>query len=347
VIPAAGTAVVVRGPNWLGDTVMALPALRALRRSRADARITLTGRWAGLLTGLGVADALLPYPARAGARRRFNRALGAERPDVALVLPGSFESALAARQWRARRRIGYDTDARGALLTDRLPLPNPREHQIDEYARLVEALGIRVDDATPAWTLGASADADREIDGWLAEIGVGDRARLAGLHLGAAFGPSKLWPAESFARLAAQLASARLTPVLLGSPDDRQTEAAVVAASRRPPASLVGRDRVALMPRLLARLACLVSGDTGVAHLAAALGVPTVTLFGPTDPRLTAPRGPSARALANPAPCSPCFLASCPVEHSCMRGIEVDAVAHAVRRLALELPSARGGSSLA
>jgi len=346
-MPAGASAVVVRGPNWLGDTVMALPALLALRRERSDARITVAGRWAGLLSGLGVADVLLPYPAPAGVRRRFNRALGAERPDVALLFPGSFESALAARRWRARRRIGYDTDARGALLTDRLPLPSPREHQIDEYARLVEALGIRVEDATPVWTLGSDPGADREVDGWLAEIGVGGRARPIGLHLGAAFGPSKLWPAESFARLAAQLAGAGLVPVLLGSPDDRETEEAVVAASRRPPASLVGRDRVALMPRLLARLACLVSGDTGVAHLAAALGIPTVTLFGPTDPRLTAPRGPAARVIRNPTPCSPCFLASCPVEHPCLRGIDVDAVAHAVRRLALELPFARSGSTLA
>jgi heptosyltransferase-2 len=155
-----------------------------------------------------------------------------------------------------------------------------------------------------------------------------------GLHLGASFGPSKLWPPESFARLAAHLSTARLTPLLLGSPDDRETAAAVIAATRRPPASLVGRDRPALLPRLLARVHCLVSGDTGIAHLAAAGGVPTVTLFGPTDPRFTAPRGPAARAVSHATPCSPCFLASCPIEHVCLRGIDADRVALEVRRLA-------------
>jgi len=105
----------------------------------------------------------------------------------------------------------------------------------------------------------------------------------------------------------------------------------VVAAARRAPRSLVGRDRAALLPWLLSRLACLVSGDTGVAHLAAALGVPTVTLFGPTDPRLTAPRSRAAQVLSRAVPCSPCFLASCPIDHICLRSITVEEVERAVR----------------
>ena len=141
----------------------------------------------------------------------------------------------------------------------------------------------------------STGSVDRAVDALLGEVGLGGRPRIVGLHIGAAFGPSKLWPAESFARLAAQLAAADLAPLLLGSPADRETADAVIAASRRAPASLVGRDRPALLPRLFSRLQCLVSGDTGVAHLAAAVGVPTVTLFGPTDPRLTAPRGAAAR----------------------------------------------------
>jgi ADP-heptose:LPS heptosyltransferase len=98
-----------------------------------------------------------------------------------------------------------------------------------------------------------------------------------------------------------------------------------------PPRSLVGRDRPALLPHLLTRLRGLVSADTGVAHLAAALGVITVTLFGPTDPRLTAPRSARARVVAPGAPCAPCFLDVCPIDHVCMRAIDADAVAAEVR----------------
>lgn len=324
--------IVVRTPNWLGDTVMALPMLTALRAASPDARITLVGRWATLLAGQGVADVALPYPKPLALRRRLARALAGERADVAVLLPSSIEAALAAWRWRATRRVGYATDGRAALLTDALPLPAPRLHQVDEYAALLAPLGVSGVAEAPAWTLRRDDAMDGEIARLLAEGGVGADARLVGLHLGAAFGSSKLWPAEAFGRLAQRLAAAGLTPVLLGTADDTDTAAAVSLAAGGPIASLVGRDRPALLPRLLARLRCLVSGDTGVAHLAAAVGVATVTLFGPTDRRLTAPRGRVSRTLDHGAPCAPCFLPRCPIDHVCLTRIDPDEVLHEVRQ---------------
>jgi heptosyltransferase-2 len=325
--------VIVRAPNWLGDTVMALPALRALRALVPAASIAIAGRWAPLLAGQGVADVLLPYPRAATERRRLNRALAQLGADLAILLPSSFESALAARRWRARRVIGFDADLRRLLLTDPVPVPSPRRHQADEYALLLEPLGVTVGPAPPEWRLAPDPDGEREVQALLDETGLGGR-RIVGLHLGAALGPSKRWGAEPFAGLAQRLAALGLAPVLLGAEADGDTAAAVLARSGSRVASLVGRDRPAILPRLLARLACLVSGDTGVAHLAAAVGVPTVTLFGPTDPRLTAPRSARARVIYRSAPCSPCFLASCPIEHVCMAEITPDAVEREVRSAA-------------
>jgi heptosyltransferase-2 len=228
--------------------------------------------------------------------------------------------------------VGYATDGRAALLTDALPLPAPRLHQVDEYAALLAPLGVNDVAAAPAWTLRRDDAMDAEIARLLAEAGLAADARLVGLHLGAAFGSSKLWPAEAFGRLAQRLAAAGLTPVLLGTGDDSDTAAAVILAAGGPIASLVGRDRPALLPRLLARLRCLVSGDTGVAHLAAAMDVATVTLFGPTDRRLTAPRGRNSRTLDRAAPCAPCFLPRCPIDHVCLTRIEPDEVLHEVRQ---------------
>jgi heptosyltransferase-2 len=326
----SGSVIVVRTPNWLGDTVMALPALAALRSARREARIVAMGRWARQLSGQGVADVVLGYPEPAAERIDAGRALRQERPEMAVLLVNSFEAALAARWWRAARRIGFDTDGRRPLLTDAPPLPSPRRHQIDEYGELIAVAGARLEEgAVPTWRLPANRSRAEEVDRLLAEAGVRPGARLIGLHLGAAFGASKLWPAESYGCLAELLSERGVWPILLGAADAGPA-AQIASRGAGLSSSLVGRDRPALLPQLVARLSCLVSGDTGVAHLAAALDVPTVTLFGPTDPRLTAPRGKRARVLYRGVACSPCFLSSCPIDHVCLRDITPEEVLSAI-----------------
>jgi lipopolysaccharide heptosyltransferase II len=320
---------VVRAPNWLGDTVMAQPALAGLREAMPEATITVIGRWAGLLRGQGIADALLGYPAPP-ARRRFARALADAHPDLAVVLPNSFEAARAAYHWGARRRLGFDTDARGLYLTDRVPLPEPRRHQVDEYRLLIEALGVTASAHEPRLRVPDDAAAEAEVDALLDGNVPRGRGPI-GLHLGAAAGPAKRWTPAAWAVFADHLHALALPAVLLGGPDDAAAAEAVLELAATPLRSLVGRDRPALLPHLLPRLRALVSADTGVAHLAAALGVVTVTLFGPTDPRLTAARSARARVVAPGAPCAPCFLDACPIDHVCMRAIDAEAVATVVR----------------
>jgi len=321
------SSIVVRTPNWLGDTVMALPALAAVRTAWPEARITAIGRWAPLLSGQRIGDVVLPYPRPLGERLDLGRSMRQDPPDLAILLANSVESALAAWSWNARRRLGFDTDGRGLLLTDAVPLPSPRRHQIDEYAALLRACGVDVPDAaSPTWHLPSRTSPDVEVDALFEMAGVRPDAPIVGLHLGSAFGPSKLWPAASFGELATRLGLRGLCPLLLGSVADHETALRVTAAAGIPVPSLVGRDRPAMLPRLLGRLSCLVSGDTGVAHLAAALGVATVTLFGPTDPGLTAPRGKAAHVLFRHAACSPCFLTDCPIDHICLRDISPEEV---------------------
>ena len=323
---------IVRLPNWLGDTVMAVPALRALRAARPDARVALVGPWAALLAGQGLADVLVPYAHSWSARLARWDEVRALAAAAAILLPSSFESALAAWYWKASRRVGFDAGGRRALLTDAIPTPAPREHQIDEYALIVGRLDVEVSDRVPRLTPPADDAAERAaIRHLLAEAGAArDGHPVVGIHLGAAYGPSKLWPRERVAELCRTLSARGEIPLLLGARDS--LAAAERIAGETSARSLVGRDRPELLPALVAELDAVVCGDTGVGHLAAAVGTPVVALFGPTDPRLTAPRGP-VRVITHPVACAPCFYRACPIDHPCLRGITDADVADALAAL--------------
>lgn len=330
--PADIRALVARTPNWLGDSVMALPTLRSLRAALPRTHITLVGPWVELLRDQGVADRFVAYPRRIPQRLLLARVVRGLKPDTALILPNSLESALAARLWGARRRVGFATDGRGWLLTHPVQRRRVRPHQVDEYLELLKPFNLAPVETAPTWTL-APSPTDGEVSRLLEQAELPEGAALVGLHLGAAFGSSKLWPVERWASLIPELKRVGMTPVLMGSPDELRVAAEVLKRCAVPVASLVGQDNPLLLPRLLSRLTLLISGDTGVAQLAAALNVAVIALFGPTDPRLTAPRGARVSVIAKDVPCAPCFLPVCPIDHPCMRGIDTREVVAAALAL--------------
>ena len=325
---------VVRLPNWLGDTVMAVPAVRALRDALPDAELLLAGPWVELLAGQGLAEVLVAYPRRWSARLRAADTVRSFGGHTVVLLPNSFEAAATAIYWGGRRRVGFAGDGRRWLLTDAPPVPEPRLHQVDEYLRLVGLLGAATTERTPRLTPPEPyADSRQRARDLLHQSGAPDGKPMVGVHLGAAFGPAKVWVSErivEFCRLAPEQG---LVPVLLGAPSE--AAAALDVVEQIPVVSLVGRDSPDLLPAVLAEMAVLVSGDTGVAHLAAALGTPVAALFGPTDPALSAPIGRVA-VVRHAVPCSPCFYRVCPIEHPCMRGISAAAVVGEVAALLSE-----------
>jgi heptosyltransferase-2 len=319
----------VRLPNWLGDTVMAVPVLASLRAAWPEARIIAAGPWASLLAGQGLGDVLLNYPRSWSGRLRAADAVPDPRPELAVILPNSFEAALTAWYWGARRRVGFAAGGRGWLLTDAVRRDGAVRHQVDEYLLLAEHCGVEVATREPALTPPGAETAERaEALRLLEETGApSPPGQRVAIHLGAAYGAAKLWPPARVAELGRLLTERGHVPILLGAPSDAEVAAAIIAAA--PVASLVGRDRPALLPALLSEFDVVVSGDTGVAHLAAALGVRVVTLFGPTDPRLSAPRGRTT-VLTHPVPCAPCFYRVCPIEHPCLDGIAAERVYAAI-----------------
>jgi heptosyltransferase-2 len=322
--------IAVRLPNWLGDTVMAVPALRSIREALPEAHVLLAGPWVDLLADQGLGDVLVGYPRSWSGRLRIADTIRDFASDTVVLFANSFEAAVAAVYWRGRRRIGFALDGRGRLLTDALPLPEPRIHQVDEYLRLAAHLGAPATARPPRLTApGPGAETRRRVRELLRESGAPEDRPRVGVHLGAAYGSAKVWPPERVVEFCRRAPARGVVPVLLGAPSDAPVAAGVLREVRA--ASLVGRDAPDLLPAVLTEIAVLVSGDTGVAHLAAALGTPVVTLFGPTDPALTAPLG--GDVLRHAVPCAPCFYRTCPIDHPCMRGILAETVGEKVDAL--------------
>ncbi len=307
-------------PNWLGDAVMCTPALRALKNRFPDAELTVTGppSVCDTLAGPAWIDRLYPLPHRAPAPAllRAARELAPFSRDLAVVFPHSFRAALLARLTGARRRIGYDRGGRRWLLTDR-PAPHRENgvitpvYMVKEYLELIAPLGCSGDGRGPE--LAADPGECARIRG---ELGGGGPVVV--VAPGAAFGPSKRWPAERFARAADLLAERRgARCVLVTGPGEEDTRAAVLAAAQRPLREFPGGG-IARLKAVIAVSDLLLGNDSGPRHIAVALGRPVICVMGPTSPRHTEGPWERGRVLRVDVDCGPCQKPVCATDHRCM-----------------------------
>lgn len=326
---------VVFAPNWLGDAVMALPAVQTLRTAHPGAHLAVAARpsVAALFAMVPGVDAVIALESRAGLSsvrqwRRDAATLRAGRFDLAVLLPNSFLSAWIAAHAGIPDRRGFATDLRGRWLTAAVPRPGGDRHQADYYLALTTALGwpsaprvARVAPPAPA------IEAARAL--------VPARPFVV-LAPGAAYGRAKQWPPERYAALAAELASRRgLASVVVGAGADRAAGDELVAALADVPGgvaaaaslvNLIGRTDLPTLAAVLSLAHAVVANDSGAMHLAAAVGAPVVAVFGATNEHHTAPL---PGALDAPVPriatahvwCRPCMLRECPLGHQCMRGV--------------------------
>ena len=334
--------ILVRAPNWVGDVVMATPALRALRRTYVNTQIVVEARphLRELLEPLASVDRFLPDPGRGlAALRRRVRGLREERFDWAVLLPDSQRSALGPFLARVPRRVGCARDPlRRVLLTESLPPPSADGRRvpismIERYLRVARHLGC--DDAGDALEVPVTDDARAALAGRLAAAGIGADQPLCLAVVGASYGSSKLWPPEHFAAACEAIAAElELHPVLAPGPGEEAVAAEVVAGMGAPAAVLT--DPVLTLGQLAAlcqRAALVVTNDTGPRQIAVALGIPTVVVMGPTDPRHTDHHLERQRVLRELVECSPCGLKHCPIDHRCMTRLEPRRVVNAAREL--------------
>jgi heptosyltransferase-2 len=320
-------SVLVVCPNWLGDAVLALPTLVNLRRSLPDARISLLTRpgVSDLFRAAPFIDQLLEIPGRRQLAWAVN-GLRRQRFELVVLLTNSFRAGLISALAGIPNRVGYATDGRWPLLTVGVSPPRRGSlHQADYYLGLLRALRWDAWEDPKGLTL--PADSDEEARRLLAASGVGPEVPLIGLNPGAAYGSAKRWPLERFARAADLLAERRGTAALLfGAPAEVSLTDSIRKIMRGMAIDLGGRTSLGTFASLLGRCRLLLTNDTGAMHLGAALGVSCVAVFGPTDPRLTGPFGRGHQVLRIPPACSPCRYRDCPIDHRCLRAIDVEAV---------------------
>lgn len=302
--------VVFMPPNWIGDAIMAQPAMRALANHHTDAYISLCGRaWLKDLLPylrLGEADYKSVIPAA----------------DIAYLFPNSFRSAWQCYRANIRKRIGYRGQWRRFLLSRALPhrLSLKHQHHRFFYLDIAEQLGIPVSDTEV--DLLAPPNALSEGSDMMISHGLNPDRTIC-LAPGAQFGGAKCYPADQYAEVAKALSAAGWHIVILGLASDIDTGEQILANAASPHWNAAGQTNLAQALQLITACRLMLCNDSGFMHVAAGLGKPTVTPFGATDPERTSPSGPNVRIIYQPAPCSPCLQRECSVEgHPCMSLIQ-------------------------
>jgi heptosyltransferase II len=344
--------ILIRATNWIGDAILALPALHSVRAKFPEAHIAIVAKpyVADIYRDQAVCDELIAYDPQnkhRGWRGRelLAKELHARKFDTALLLQNAFDAAWLA--WRAGipRRIGYARDGRSLLLTQAIAVPKPGEippHEKFYYLELLRRAGwidalhdqtyiqLRVSDAArqrAALTLAAAGSRPNAL-----RIAVG---------AGASYGSAKCWPPERFATALNQILSQTDADVILfGTAAEAPVSSAIAQELRRAAIDLTGKTPIADVPALLSQCHLFFGNDSGAMHIAAAVGLPVVAVFGSTDPEGTAPVTPRATIVQQKPYCSPCFLRRCPTDHRCMTAVQPEMVASTLHERLLEVTSA-------
>jgi heptosyltransferase-2 len=328
--------ILIRATNWVGDAIMALPALRAVRTRFPDAEITILARpyVAAIYKNQQVCDNMMFADDKGGMVSQ----LRAQKFDTALLLQNAFEAAWLT--WRAGipERIGYARDGRRLLLTKAVLVPKQGEIPVHEqyyYLELLRRAGWL--DSLPNESF-ITLNVPEENRQRAAEFFLANGVKPGGLRVaigaGASYGSAKCWPPDRFAELANHLQAKEAQPmdvILFGTPSEASVSSAIAAGMHRPPIDLTGKTAISDLPALLSQCHLFVGNDSGAMHVAAAVGLPVVAVFGPTDPFGTAPVTPRCSVVQERPYCSPCFLRRCPTDHRCMTRVTPDAVEAAAR----------------
>ncbi len=313
--------ILIRASNWLGDSVISVPAVRAIKAGRPDAHLTIVApeKIASVWKLVPEVDEVLPIDAK-----KFFATVNAIRRhpafDVAILFPNSLRAALEVWFGGIPRRVGFPGHKRRWLLNQIIPEEprrGPIQHQVSRYLQMARELGAPKNPPP--------------MRKFLPRIKANGAPAKLGLCPGAEYGPAKRWLPERFAEVALTIAQQRPVQwILFGTPSDQQTAATIEATLGAHCVNRIGQTTLDQLAAELGECALLLTNDTGTMHLATLLGVPVVAVFGSTEPRLTGPLGTGHDVIRHQVECSPCFLRECPIDFRCMKAVGVEEVVAAV-----------------
>ncbi|MFH1077152.1 MAG: lipopolysaccharide heptosyltransferase II [Pseudomonadota bacterium] len=346
VIPKTIRRILLRSPNWVGDAILATPAIRAIRKYFPDSEISILAKpWvAPVFEQSPHVDHVLIYDASGihkglKGRLRLIRQIKREGFDLAVLFQNAFEAALIAFLGRIPIRIGYDTDGRGLLLTHRAKAVRGTKfkgvHEIYYYLGIITPFGIPEDGAH--LTLNLDKEADYRGDKLLEKFGFNAKDKIVGISPGATYGSAKRWFAERFGALADKIYDCYGSSILIfGAPGESDIAEETKKAMHTPAVNLCGKTSLCEAMALIRRCCLFITNDSGLMHIASALDVPLIAIFGPTNSKTTGPVGAKSRIVQVAVECSPCLKPECPTDHRCMKDITVDMVFDALYRKALD-----------
>ena len=332
--------IAVRAPNWIGDSILSLPAIAALHENYPEAEIWITGQtWAK--------DIFLPQTHVAGVIPLKNpsclkdlfynaKILKKNQFDIGLLLTNSFSSALLFFLAKIPQRWGYDRDFRKLLLTKKVKINDCSlsVHQAAYYTNLLSGLGLPASLRPLALTVDPAVRQNAKI--LLVSLGITFQHPLVALNPGAFYGSAKRWPATRFAELATLLQERNQADILIvGSAGELVLAQTIASHMKHPPFILSGKTSVSQLAGILLHLTLFVSNDSGPMHMANSLGTPVIAIFGPTEPQLTGPFQQPSAVVKKDIDCWPCRHRDCPVDHRCMEDISASDVYSVCQRFLL------------
>lgn len=330
--------IIIRMPNWLGDLVMATPLLESIKKKWPDSVITVAciQHLSEILLYHPYIDHILPLERQKNLKgnifpKNNIKKIRKQQYDLGILTTNSLSSAWCFFLSNIKKRVGFNANARGILLTNKVPFPKKRksQHLVKTYKSLLSPIGIPIDNTHPH--IATLQEEDEAALSLLQSRGKMPQQRLIGINPGAAYGLAKCWPPERFIALGEKLKEKkRNCLVFFGDQSGKPLVDSICAKlPKEGVINLAGETDIRELVCLIKQCDVFLTNDSGPMHIAAALNIPLVALFGSTSDTLTGPY-PRGHVIHKHTSCSPCFLRTCPIDFRCMKQIKVEEVYEAL-----------------